>query len=1332
MPTAPTSFKAVFPAMYYDSPVEQLVHGFTVSSDDSLTASITTNSLFFKVSKIDVCNWIVVFHPPPLPDPGEGPSPGQGGGPTPPIHLPPAPPPTRTLSDPVATSDGVTPLAVKGGQFARLWVTANVPKGALPPGDFTGTVVIKGKNSTITVVLQGTYLGNLLGNVVLEPPAVAPAQSVFLQVCDASGHPISDASVKITVQGVQTTARYYQFAAAGNFDLIVNAARGPLRESTNVTIQVAGEPLKYRATLGPAPLTAMPIIQVTQDPGKPYVATFSLDTPSFVRRILAKAHPMGAPSGAPQAPVTPVSQAPVDALNDEFTKAIASLPPEQVTRIAPTSTVTSAGTATHSAVFAPVALKTPPMATSYKWDFGDGQVVTTQAPTVSHDYFPAIKPDKVEHSFDVTCTIVHDNLTVKRTLVLHSAYGLCRQATGIIVPPVTGDVYATFQHLAFSGSMLVHNLEAYPITLNSMACVPLSSDPSTELASPRFTNMQVPIVLEINSATLLGVYVSLDQLQQAAGALGPNVPGFTVYYSGEMLDFGKNPTPGDQGTWIPVRFSYTFQIKLSDSGLAWAVLPPEWSSSQWDVASALRAVSTIALDPKLPVSKAGGQFLDTATKTLAITLSSRTPDATTLAQARSAVQTGLSSIAINVGALSASGVVFRPHRPGSPVKRPDSPFDPLSPLPVAEGNECYPDDISDADAATANAQQLVCQLTGNIETITMPASFQNAQQGDVILSPAPVGGGDMIAAMFRALTPPQHHGHSGIMTRNFLEITHCTASPDRIKNNPNTITVTSPVGQVTIPTSLNSDMLQYGWPGSITQSIDDALGSSLIDPSGDSYWFPSFNPDTIGDGFELIPPLVVKPLPENEANFRALLRKVAETARSKGAQYAVKPRAPSGSPQAHVQGGGCYYSFYCYTKPEISAGFTDPAGADAGWAKGMSPAVCSSFVWLCMKENNVALVTPNQDEKLSDFSPSAVAGGAEVGPATLDGLIYYPQAERQQGAQALYTMLMNQALSQEFGLGTIPGINSTIAGPIADQLINCFAFGNPNMVGSSAWQNPGDGNAVSPDNIIWWNPPCFGYAEPLQYLPQHTEQYATSAWKKVITWGSIKGRVLSNGAPVSNAHVWVYLPGGDGFTGSDGSSYTLNHIPIGSYSLKAQATLTTLGVSVEATNGLDGQPITLSAANPNIVQDIELQGLPPVYRRLDISCSISCDHGDDNPYNTHGVQTAGPSSESLFVNPGKLTDSYTYSYNYAGGGYFHIDYVFTIGLLLGGSIQLVITGTMYDDNSGSEQDQYTIGPFTIPMSGWQSGGMNMEQSGGGYHNGPANFTFVATNNQQTG
>jgi hypothetical protein len=104
----------------------------------------------------------------------------------------------------------------------------------------------------------------------------------------------------------------------------------------------------------------------------------------------------------------------------------------------------------------------------------------------------------------------------------------------------------------------------------------------------------------------------------------------------------------------------------------------------------------------------------------------------------------------------------------------------------------------------APLQQLVCQLTTQIETETIISSFQNAQAGDIILSPIPVGTGDLIAAMFSALTPPQHHGHSGIMTANFFELTHCAASVDHISAKANLN-----YDAAGIPTGLNSNMLQY-------------------------------------------------------------------------------------------------------------------------------------------------------------------------------------------------------------------------------------------------------------------------------------------------------------------------------------------------------------------------------------------------------------------------------------------------------------------------------------------------------------------------------------------
>ena len=370
------------------------------------------------------------------------------------------------------------------------------------------------------------------------------------------------------------------------------------------------------------------------------------------------------------------------------------------------------------------------------------------------------------------------------------------------------------------------------------------------------------------------------------------------------------------------------------------------------------------------VSKAGGQVVDPATRTIAIPLSaSANPrDPATLVQVRSAVQAGLTDIALKTGAITANGTTFRPLPPApepGPVKL-DDPFNPLDPGPVEAGKPCYPDDISDADAATAACEQLVCQLTNVSENVTIPASFQNAQAGDIILSPAPVGGGDLIAAMFSALTPPQHHGHSGIMTANFFEITHCTASVDRITANLNK-------DSHGIPTSLNGNMLQYAWPGSLTQSVGDASSSmNFKDPSGATYTMSSFNFDSTGDVPEIIPPLVVKPLPENEATVRPTLRKAADTARSKGA-------STTRTAKGLLQGAATTRSTPTRTRSSRRASRTSRArwpGGPKGWPRPSAPRSSR----LSLKANNIPLVSNNPIEAISDFSPRACAGGRRWAP----------------------------------------------------------------------------------------------------------------------------------------------------------------------------------------------------------------------------------------------------------------------------------------------------------------------------------------------------------------
>ena len=70
---------------------------------------------------------------------------------------------------------------------------------------------------------------------------------------------------------------------------------------------------------------------------------------------------------------------------------------------------------------------------------------------------------------------MHDNVTAKRTLVLHSAYGMCRHL-GAAVPHVTGDVYASYRNGMLSAGLTVHNPETAPMVIEKVAYAPHSDD----------------------------------------------------------------------------------------------------------------------------------------------------------------------------------------------------------------------------------------------------------------------------------------------------------------------------------------------------------------------------------------------------------------------------------------------------------------------------------------------------------------------------------------------------------------------------------------------------------------------------------------------------------------------------------------------------------------------------------------------------------------------------------------------------------------------------------------------------------------------------------------
>ena len=63
------------------------------------------------------------------------------------------------------------------------------------------------------------------------------------------------------------------------------------------------------------------------------------------------------------------------------------------------------------------------------------------------------------------------------------------------------------------------------------------------------------------------------------------------------------------------------------------------------------------------------------------------------------------------------------------------------------------------------------------------------------------------------------------------------------------------------------------------------------------------------------------------------------------------------------------------------------------------------------------------------------------------------------------------------------------------------------------------------------------------------------------------------------------------------------------------------------------------------------------FRTVSMTLYLSCDHGDDNPFNTHGVQYEGPTTMTMNLSPSELTGQTSYSFDYNGGGYSNVQYL---------------------------------------------------------------------------
>jgi hypothetical protein len=560
----------------------------------------------------------------------------------------------------------------------------------------------------------------------------------------------------------------------------------------------------------------------------------------------------------------------------------------------------------------------------------------------------------------------------------------------------------------------------------------------------------------------------------------------------------------------------------------------------------------------------------------------------------------------------------------------------MAPPFAVEGQECdpwnLPDHIPDG---------MFCMPTQEKRWMQMPPRFMNAKKGDLILNPS---NGSLISAVLQTVSPPQRYSHSGIMTRNRDEITHSTASEDRL--------VEFIGGDGARP-----DVLKYLWPGVVTQTVEHAVdGEDMVDPeTGKKYSIAGFATieskiDLGGVAPEIVPAMVVKPDPLKETlEIRQTLHGIADFAAQ--------------------QAGKSHYRFYCYTKPAI--GLTDKAPASAKWAANTFPTVCSSLLWMSIRQSGV----PMEGGMLEQ---SDLAGGAQIVPSTPDGLYVYQSDERIAAGEILYSKIHEMVLESAGWLGNAL---TDAADDTANQMLNAFAsdWCETDAKDSDAWRQTGDANAVSPANLCFFDAPLYGYCEPLIYRPARFEEVTIYKWKKVAQTGTLHGVVHSEGKPAAGVSVQI-SQNQFTHTAADGS-FTLSGVPVGSVLVMADK------------QAWHGQASATVLANKTVNMTLDLKPPPHWFRRITIDgwmattdyefAAAAYPHSVGDFYN---IAQLGPSSSTHVV---KVFDQVA---DDAMGRL-----ILTLDLLANDVVQVKATLRCYGEGyaDGDNYQEGHLAPFTI-------------------------------------
>ncbi len=1139
----------------------------------------------------------------------------------------------------------------------------------------------------------------LIGRIVVQPPVPQPGATVRVEVLGSDEAGPDQAIADVPIHGIPGSVQFLQFPSSGLRKLLVVARSKDGQAQTEIaTVDVQGPPVKFKSLRGKEDIA---MVSVTQSAQQPYEAVLTLGsfidvrTPPPKSQGLTVAPPRIAmalkdlrltqrkPATALSAMFEASARRPLQVQSRRLTRLVsrrckgpahskdgAAPATKSVRNLAAARTMVSAvydlGNLDVGKVLGGKGESGHGPKQEYAWDFGDGTTAVTRTPTVRHDYFPAIDHGHGTGQFVVSCTARHSGVSVKRTLTIQSAYKLCK-LRGTIVPHVISDLYAHKRYWLLSSSFVAYNVEADPLVLDRMSVTALPENPDAPALPRPYVALEQPIVVPPSSNAVVGVNIPFIVGTPGVSQLAHDVKGFTVLYAGHCGD-------------APVRCSVVFDVPVTE----WSVKPstpvpgdvPDLEREPWPWEIVERAINQLIREPDSTVAPEQ-VLIDRRTGTVAVAHSGLDPAP---AAARDRILRLLDAVYVAHHDAAQSyrqnrsvhAAQFRKRTSSLAVPRPlfgsgrsmqALTGGPPEPGAVTEGAICDPDNLDEDQLDQADQQQLVCQRTDEVMEVLMPARWMNARKGDVILSP---GGEGIIGGLMLNVTPEQWYSHSGIMTRNFDEITHSTGSQARLMDHLRGIADGSD--------GFEPQILKYIWPGAITQTVENSIdGEPFPDPEYDkTYSVSAFGPLTVGvthnDQMKMIPPLVLKPDPMQETPaVRSALHAIATDA-----------RADAGRPGMV---GKYHYRWYCYTDPAIGQGA--PEGSDAGWATGTHPSVCSSYIWLHARsrmaklESGQPLVTP------TDLEPSDVAGGAAVRPVTQEGLYMYAAAERRTAGEWLYNTIYNQAYDKAGWLGNIL---TDAADDISNQFLNAFASDDTDGKDSDAWRQTRDADAVSPDDMMWWDGPdrggLYGYVEPAKFRETRVETYTVSRWKKVLSRGDVHGRVFDAGQPVAGAIVQVY-EGKTDFTDGAGQ-YELADVPLGDYQLKASKVIDSV---------LKAAQVNLSVNAADVTVDLTLQAPPERYRIAQLF--IDFWGRDEETWADDEIHDPGPEYFELYLGPDKLINTAYRTYRW--GGEMRVEYSITVRLLVNNTIDVEVQGLLYEGTSEDTTDLDGTGSTTFQV-----------------------------------